>query len=490
MKNLSIKFKVLIILLLLIVVMIVSMAWIMNRSFDKNFIKYRQNIEDKFNSNLVNSLQQYYQEFQSWEGMIDNKRLWNEMVHLSSIEAGDSESLGHRPPPPPPRHRPPPKRNQDTQAPNINHGQQVTKHRQALILPAALFDLDKNIIVGTKARINSGMKYLKIEFNNKIVGYLAVKPLDKLNNDLDQRFSSGIKEMLIRIGITMFLIAVFISFPLAKYVTERIKKINNATQKVASGDFSVRIESQQKDELGQLASNFNHLAKTLESNSQTQKTMMAVIAHELRTPVAVILSEIEAIQDGVHPANEKTFGLLHSQTSSLKNLINDLHELSESDLGSLKYKMQDLDLIALLQQSQQSFQNKFAQKGISLVTDLPKHACNIKGDVNRLNQLFNNLLNNAFDYTDSNGQVIIKLSTIKHDYRIEVSDSKPGLSKDQLEHIFDRWYRVEDSRNRNSGGSGLGLAISKEIIKAHNARIYAESSSLGGVNIIMEFHKS
>jgi two-component system sensor histidine kinase BaeS len=471
--------------------MIVSMAWLMNRSFDKNFIKYRQDIEEKFNNNLIQSLQHYYKDNLSWDGMRDNRRLWNEMVHRSSIEAGDPEALQHAPPP---RHRPPPRKKQQNHAPKNDHDKhrekQQEKHRRALILPAALFDINKELIVGTRTRINADSKFLKIKHDNKTVAFLAVKTFNKLNNDLDQRFSKGIKGMLIRLAVILFFVALIISFPIAKYFTNRIKRINNATKKVASGDFSVRIESQQKDELGQLANNFNHLAKTLESNSQTQKTIMADIAHELRTPVGVILGEIEAIQDGVHPANEKTFGLLHSQISSLKNLINDLHELSESDLGSLKYQMQELDLVPLLEQSQQSFLNKFKQKGLKLESQLLSKPCNINGDINRLHQLFNNLLNNAFEYTDAEGQVNIKLTDMNDYFRIDISDSKPGLTKDQLEHIFDRWYRVEDSRNRNSGGSGLGLAICKEIAKAHDAQIYAESSSLGGINIILEFPKS
>lgn len=467
--------------------MIVSMAWMMNRSFDKNFIKYRQEIEKKFNSNLIQSLQQYFQENGNWDDLQDNRRLWNEMMHRSSIEAGDPQALAHKPPPR--HHRPPPRKDREAHAPQVEHENRQAKHRQALILPAALFNLEKEIIVGSRMRINSDTKFLNVNHEGQIVAYLAVQSFKKLNNEVDRRFSKGIKGMLLRLGIFMFVIALILTFPLAKYFTDRIKKINKATQKAAAGDFSVRIKSQQRDELGQLANNFNHLAKTLESNSETQKTMMADIAHELRTPVAVILGEIEAIQDGVHPANDKTFGLLHSQISSLKNLINDLHELSESDLGSLKYKMQDLDLMPLLEQSQQSFQNKFIQKKITLKGNFISENCMIKADANRLHQLFNNLLSNAFEYTDEGGEVLIQLTDRDDYFRVDISDSEPGLSKQQLDHIFDRWYRVEDSRNRNSGGSGLGLAICKEIAKAHNALIYAESSSLGGVNIILEFPK-
>lgn len=463
------------------------MALIMGRGFDRNFVRYREEIEQRFQHNLINELQRFYQRNQDWEILRNNSRAWNEMIHRSSIQTGDPAVLNHapefnnhRPPLGPPLNHPPAKPTSD----------ETGLRRQPFELPLLVLNKHKKIVIGPESEMNENTILLKILSEKDVIGYLGVKPFRKNNSEFDRHFSENIRNMLTRVALLLFTIAIIISFPVAKYFTRRINIINQATQKVASGDFTVRInENSQKDEIGQLIGNFNHLAHSLESNSKAQRTMMADIAHELRTPVAVILGEIEAIQDGIHPANKETFALLHSQISSLKNLINDLHELSESDLGSLKYEMQKLDLSLLIKQSYQSFQNKFSQKDISLELYLPKHSCFINGDANRLNQLINNLLNNSYDYTDSNGRVLIKLSDENSIYRLVFSDSKPGLSKEQLQHIFDRLYRGEDSRNRNSGGSGLGLAICKEIAKAHNAEIRAESSKLGGINIILEFEK-
>lgn len=487
MKNWSLKVKVFLTLLSLIAVMMLSMAGLMKLSFEKNFTQYRKNIEIRFNNNLLKNLENHYAETQGWHELTDNRRLWNEMINDSMVESRQSQSQRPRPP----RDRKPPRKRQNIDRNlNLNQVEKAPPHRRPrIIAPISVLNLEKNKVVGTRSILGKDRNYININHDSRIVGYLAVTPFKAGNNDLDRRFAKSMKSMILNLTLIMLLLAILLTFPIARYFTKRIDQINSATEKISAGDFEVQIQTKTNDEIDQLSKNFNHLARTLNSNRNSQRTMMADIAHELRTPVAVILGEIEAIQDGVHPANHKTFGLLHSQISSLKNLINDLNELSESDLGSLKYQMQSLDLTSLLKVTVQSYVHKFSQKNITLTYQSSVKECMIKGDKNRLNQLFNNLLNNSFEYTDENGKTEIKLSEIDSYYRIEILDSKPGLNKKQIDKIFDRLYRAEESRNRNSGGTGLGLAIVKQIAKSHNAEIYAENSPLGGINIILEFPK-
>ena len=501
MANLSINIKVLLLLLLMTIVMIVGMALNMQYGFKQGFFNYRKSVDDQFNKSLVSTLESYYQENTSWDGLENNKKLWHEILNLSSAEPQKVKRL--RPPPrrqnkeniPKFRARnnqnpPLPRRNSDKK--NRKRGKndlpprrQEEKFRPRLLAPVVLLTVQKEYLVGMNEWQDKVLKYHEIKNNNLLVGFVGTEINNHGFRKQDELFVKNIKSMLIKIGLIMIVLSIFIAFPVARYFTQLINRITQATQKVAAGDYSTRIESNRKDELGVLANNFNLLAQSLESSAVSQNTMIADIAHELRTPISVILGKIEAIQDGIYEADDQAMNLLHSQISSLKNLVNDLYELSESDRGSLKYKMQKIDLIALVKQNYQNYQLKFKQKDIEFTLTNSDKACHIIGDMNRLNQLFNNLLNNTAAYTDEGGKVEVSVERKILNVQVTIKDSSPGIDIDQLPKIFERLYRAEKSRNKKLGGSGLGLAICKQIINAHNGTIVAKQSSFGGVEMII-----
>jgi two-component system sensor histidine kinase BaeS len=500
MANLSIKVKVLLLLLLMTIVMIVGMALNMQYGFKKGFFNYRKSVDDQFNKSLVNTLESYYEENTNWLGLENNQKLWHEILNLSSAEP----QMGQRSRPPPRRQNkdrnkplrgrkelPPPRKYRDN---DIKEGgkkdirprrKEQDKFRPRLLPPIVLFNDQKKYLVGMKDWQNTVLKFHEIEYNNLIVGFVGTEINNHEFRKQDELFIKNIKSMLIKIGLIMIVLSTFVAFPVARYFTQLINKITLATQKIAAGDYSTRITSERKDELGILANNFNLLAQSLESSSVSQSTMIADIAHELRTPISVILGKIEAIQDGIYKADEQSLNLLHSQISSLKNLVNDLHDLSESDRGALKYKMQKINLVDLVKQNYENYQLKFKQKNIEFILISSEEVCNIIGDINRLNQLFNNLLNNTAAYTDEGGEVEISIECKTLNVEVTIKDSAPGLTTDQLTKIFERLYRAEKSRNKQLGGSGLGLAICKEIVNAHNGTIVAKQSSFGGVEMII-----
>ena len=502
MFKLTIKTKVFIILILLTVVMIVGMALNMHIGFNKGFFNYRKALDKQFNDNVVNTLESYYQENGSWDDLRENKRLWHDLINQSSVEIlndGQFNQPNIRPHPnrPPPKRPPPkrqPRRHQQSEtnrgSPDNKGGPKNQRFRTQQLPPINLYDINKELIIGSQSRNKSRIKFRPIKFESENVGYLGTINDRNIHYKQDKMFAANIQNMLIKLGLLMIVLAFVITFPIAKYFTRLINQLSVATKKVAAGDFSTRIVSDRNDELGDLATNFNLLAQTLESNSESQKHIIADIAHELRTPISVIIGEIEAIQDGIHEANDNTMNLLHSQISTLKNLVNDLHDLSESDLGSLKYKMQKFDISQLLEQCYQNYKLRFSHKNISLELKTSFDDCFILGDINRLNQLFNNVLSNSIQYTDEGGKALIELICHDESIEIKISDSAPKIHNDQLEKIFDRWYRGEKSRNKNLGGSGIGLSICKEIVKAHNGTITANQSKLGGIEILIKFHKN
>ncbi|HEI4201432.1 TPA: two-component system sensor histidine kinase BaeS, partial [Escherichia coli] len=309
--------------------------------------------------------------------------------------------------------------------------------------------------------------------------------VERLTRNTDINFDRQQRQTSWLIVALSTLLAALATFPLARGLLAPVKRLVDGTHKLAAGDFTTRVAPTSEDELGRLAEDFNQLASTLEKNQQMRRDFMADISHELRTPLAVLRGELEAIQDGVRKFTPETLASLQAEVGTLTKLVDDLHQLSMSDEGALAYQKAPVDLIPLLEVAGGAFRERFASRGLKLQFSLPD-SITVFGDRDRLMQLFNNLLENSLRYTDSGGS--LKISAEQHDktVRLTFADSAPGVSDDQLQKLFERFYRTEGSRNRASGGSGLGLAICLNIVEAHNGRIIAAHSPFGGLSITVE----
>jgi len=197
------------------------------------------------------------------------------------------------------------------------------------------------------------------------------------------------------------------------------------------------------------------------------------------------------MQDGVRSCSPESIRSLHEEVIRLGGLVNDLHQLSLSDIGALSYRKEELDLGELLQQSVAFSRSEFASKDIDLKIDLPGSVpVAFFADPERLRQLFANLLDNSLKYTNGGGILAIRLTADEDMIRIDFQDSAPGVAASELPKLFDRLYRVESSRNRATGGSGLGLTICRNIVEAHDGAITARPSPLGGVWIEIVFPRT
>jgi two-component system sensor histidine kinase BaeS len=212
--------------------------------------------------------------------------------------------------------------------------------------------------------------------------------------------------------------------------------------------------------------------------------LIADISHELRTPVAVFRAEIEAHLEGIITITPATIRSLHAKTMRLQHLIEDVYQVSLSDLGAMTYRKEYLDPMGVLEESVESFRSEFDHKHISLSLDLPGDLkATVFADRKRLDQLFINLLENSLRYTDGGGELRVGARINGDLLTIEFQDSKPGIHAQDREKVFERFYRVEKSRNVESGGAGLGLTICKKIVQAHDGTISAHESPLGGLLI-------
>jgi two-component system, OmpR family, sensor histidine kinase BaeS len=279
------------------------------------------------------------------------------------------------------------------------------------------------------------------------------------------------------IGSTGFatLFALGLALLLARRIAKPIQEVSSAAKSVAGGQLSARVPVPnrivQGDETTQLALSFNSMAQTLEENELERRQLIADIAHELRTPLAVMQSRLEALEDGVFDLNVSEVMKLQTQTKFLARLVEDLRVLSLAETGRLSLERRDLDLQHLVLEISSGFQAKAAQVGKRI--NVQTEAATIRADPDRVRQVLTNLLENALKYASS--EVTLNLSANATQAKVTVSDDGDGLPTSDLERVFDRFYRADESRNRSSGGSGLGLSIVKAIVELHGGAVSARN---------------
>jgi two-component system sensor histidine kinase BaeS len=293
-----------------------------------------------------------------------------------------------------------------------------------------------------------------------------------LSEQQDLRFAA--------IALGMLVAALVLGAGLAHWLTKRTRAVARATAALIRGDYDVRLQARGHDELAQLARDFNELAATLAANRRARQQWIADIAHELRTPLAVLRGEIEALEDGVRPLGPASLGSLAQEVAQLARLVEDLHLLSLSDLGALDYRKEPLDLAEVVEDIVDAHRRALAERGLEVELRLERGA-RILGDATRLGQVFGNLMQNSLRYTDSPGRLAVALRRAGGRVVVDWQDSSPGVSERDLPRLTERLFRVDASRSRAGGGSGLGLAIARAIVEAHDGTLVARASPLGGV---------
>ncbi len=430
---------------------LITMHWGVRSSFQHGFMGYiKQNIQLR-TSMLAEALAEQYQQYDSWKFLKKNDRIIFQIIR--SIEQTSESRQG------------PPPRGWRTQF--------------------WVVDKDMKLLAGHEGKIPEDTYRKPITSNHQVVGWVIVSSSDKITRQADISFDRQQQLTSWIIASLSTLLASIATLLLSRGMLKPVKRLVEGTHKLASGDFSVRVTPSSKDEIGQLAHNFNQLASTLEKNEQMRRDYMADISHELRTPLSILRGELEALQDGVRQPTPETLNSLLAEITTLTKLVDDLHQLSLSDRGALAYRKEFINISELIQAAIASYRGRFLDKQIQMDVKLPETIM-MFADPGRLTQLFHNLLENSLRYTTDNGKLTIEGYSANNRFILNWQDSEPGLLPEQCQRAFERFYRSESSRNRASGGSGLGLAICYNIVEAHNGTICAEPSPLGGLRIIVE----
>ena len=329
-----------------------------------------------------------------------------------------------------------------------------------------------------------------VEVDGETVATLALVPVRELARERDQRFVRDHFEAIAWIAAAAAAIASIVGFLLARRMIVPIQAVAAGARTLAEGRYDLELDAKRSDEIGGLARDFNSLARTLEATAEARERWVADVAHELRTPVAVLRGEIDALRDGIRPLNDDALASLDGEVGRLTRLIDDLHDLTLADAGALAYRFDDVDLGELLTANALRYRDRLANAGLSLDFEAPTAPLPCRADVGRLEQLLANLLENSLRYTDAPGPVRIHASATDTRIRLIFEDSAPGVPESEQAHLFERFRRVDAHRNRASGGAGLGLAIVERIVAAHDGTIHARSSALGGLAIEIELPRT
>lgn len=425
-------------------------------SFQRGFMDYLNEQGLQRMHELLPRLQQEYREQGNWQ------RLQGNLPALGILMR----------PEPPPAHATP-------QAPPLSD-------QTGAIFRLALLHPDYSLVTGNPEAGRDAI-LLPVEVDGARVGWLALVPFQQALAAGEVRFYDAQLRAWWIIGSSAVALAALLAWLMARALLRRLHGVTGATRRLAEGNFTTRVPVTTHDELGLLAQSFNLLAQGLERNESARRAFMADIAHELRTPLAVMRAELEAIQDGIRTADAESLAALHQQVGQLGQLIDDLHELSLTDAGTLAYRHEPIDLTTLLHTGVTGMITRFEAARLTLHAAIPAEPLRLVGDERRLQQLLANLLNNALRHTDAGGQVNLACTRSGTGWlHLSIEDSAPGVPDDKLPRLFERFYRVDASRNRSSGGSGLGLAICRNIVEAHGGHISASSSPLGGLRISIE----
>ncbi len=479
--RLSIHAKLFLTLLLACVVVLLGTQMFVQWSFQRGLVELADAREQERIEYTSQRLIEIYRRDRSWTPLVEDRHLW-----IAALLGRQDPSIERKPGDDRPgRHRPWLRHWMDE--PGVWPPQEILDHPRRRDRPIPLeprlmlLDADGGILYGRKDLLADTRRY-PLMLDGKRIGELALMPGSPVPETAELRFRASQGNRLWIIALAMLLLSATLAYPLSRRLVRPVRDFQSAARRLAAGDFKARVPADGSDEIARLGRDINALAAALEDHEQSRRRWVADISHELRTPIALLRAELEALQDGVRPLGRPALEILHEDVLRLGRLVDDLYELSTTDLGSLGYHLEDTDVAEVLAADIEAFRGPFKEAGLTLDfhDSLPEPVM-LRADAQRLSQLFRNLIRNSLQYTDAGGGLSIEVARADKQLRLDFQDTAPGVPPDALPHLFERLYRVDASRSRHTGGAGLGLAIARNVVEAHGGRITAAAAPRGGL---------
>ncbi|MCF6442623.1 ATP-binding protein [Pseudoalteromonas luteoviolacea] len=491
--KLTLRRKLLVILLSVNAVLISAVYYANQLAFEKSFKEYLQNSSRAKLVTLLPTIRENFAQYgEQW--MTRKYPHWTRLVgEYHGRTQTEIDDMVKRPRRGPPRHHRSESEVSDDKAfsPERRMGREERppRHMRGVQSRLVLKSASGELLKGRKDSKNTTLwveVYENADNTGELLGFIGLENGLEISNSLDSLFASRQQHWFLGIAIIAMIVSSLLAIPFSRFLVAPVLSLRAAAKKIAAGNYEPPFNSFSKDELGLLANDLNTLAKTLDENQHSRQQWIADISHELRTPIAVFNAELEGMIDGIIESDEAQLNSLYDEINRLTKLVDDLHQLSMSDRGSLSYSMAECDINEVIGHTFDSHLATFKNKHFEWQI-VGESQCLLNCDEARLSQLFSNFMQNTLRYTDSSeaqpGQIRVVIEQSKDTVLIRWQDSSPGVEPELLPRLFDRLYRVDKARDRASGGSGLGLAICASIVQAHNGSIVATHSELGGVSV-------
>lgn len=321
--------------------------------------------------------------------------------------------------------------------------------------------------------------------NSKEVGTVSISYFGPffLSED-DFLFLDSLNKILAGIGLFSLIISVITGIFLARQLSKPILKTTAAAQDISNGKYDTRIqEGTGTKEVDQLIGSINHLAQSLERQESLRKQLTADVAHELRTPLTTVQTHVEAMMEGVWEPTRDRLSSCYDEMNRLSSLVSDLENLAKVESDNLKLIKTEINLRELAERAMSSFEMELKEKNLHAVVE--GSCAPAQADRDRISQVMINLISNSVKYTPDGGEIRITLSDADDSVVVHIHDNGIGIPEEELPFIFERFYRADKSRNRNTGGSGIGLAIVKSIVTAHGGTVRVESRPDWGTDFMV-----
>jgi len=359
-----------------------------------------------------------------------------------------------------------------------------------LINTTTMLDMMNRMHGDSRSEQNYESYTTDIMINDKRIGQINVfYPVELIGEDFT--FLKSIqRNILIAVIVTVGLSVLFSLF-FSRRLTRGFKQLSRAIESLRKHNHKAKVPVDElTSELKTLGESFNQLAESLVKEEQLRKQFTADFAHEIRTPLATLRSQIEAYQDGIWEPTPKRLEKSHNELMRLVRLVNELEQLIAAENPQIKLETSTIEANQLLDQLTNLFFPLFREKGVELYVNKPDVEYSFIGDHDKVVQVLTNILKNALSYTPANGRVSIDIQQQTDYLGFIVSDQGTGISEEDIPHLFERFYRGDKSRDRKTGGIGIGLSIVKALVDAHNGEIEIQSEINVGTTVKVWFPKN
>lgn len=453
MNRLSITTRLILSFVAIILVSIVLVIVVSNRVVYNRFSDLVVRSGANFSRRVVPVLERYYESNGSWEGV--GSVVFN---MPGSHEAGMGRNRS------------------DNMNPGMT-GLMITAQEERFILIAGdevIFDSNPEGIPINNPD-NLARFGTPIEVGGERVGTFLVASTMGILSETQNIFIRRVNAALIWVGLISIFLVFVVAIWQSRAIIKPLHQMASAANRLAKGDYQQRVVVDRNDELGDVATAFNQMASELAQQEEIRRQLMADVAHELRTPLSILRIDLESMEDGLMDPNPDNIRHLQREVAYLSNLVEDLRMLSLADAGDLKVEKIRIELNSLVREMVERQQNAARERKINLTASYFDQEIFVMGDTQRLSQVMINLLSNAIQHTPEEHEIMTRIEKQGQNAIVSVTNTGSWILQEDLNRIFDRFYRVERSRNRDQGGSGLGLSIARSLVEAHGGKIWAES---------------